>query len=86
MRYKLITLNKNTTRMPILNLSLQNTELTYGGPEVPIVAQSSNAGDTSFTFELNDTDVAYIIPVIGGEAILSGVLQEMVVIVNLGTP
>tara|TARA_Y100000310_G_scaffold341908_1_gene442819 strand:- start:239 stop:862 length:624 start_codon:yes stop_codon:yes gene_type:complete len=76
MRYKLITLNKNTTRMPILNLSLQNTELTYGGPEVPIAAQSTNAGDTSFTFELNDTDVAYIIPVVNGTAILTAAAQS----------
>ena len=75
MRYKLITLNKNTTRMPILYLSLQNTELTYGGPEVPIAAQSTNAGDTSFTFELNDTDVAYIIPVVNGTAVLTGAAQ-----------
>lgn len=75
MRYKLITLSKSTTRMPILNLSLQNTELTYGGPEVPVVAQSTNAGDTSFTFELNDTDVAYIYPLFGGEAFLTTALQ-----------
>jgi hypothetical protein len=76
MRYKLITLNKNTTRMPILNLSVQNTELTYGGPEVPIVAQSTNSGDTTFTFELNDTDVAYIIPVVNGDATLSAAAQS----------
>jgi|TARA_R110002167_G_scaffold312860_1_gene518538 hypothetical protein len=76
MRYKLITLNKNTTRMPILNLSVQNTELTYGGPEVPIVAQSTNSGDTTFTFELNDTDVAYIIPVVNGLASLTSAAQS----------
>ena len=29
MRYKLITLSKTTNRMPILDLSLQNTELKY---------------------------------------------------------
>jgi len=77
MRYKLITLNKNTTRMPILNLSLQNTELTYTGPEVPITAQSTNAGDTTYTFELNDTDVSYIIPVVNGEALLTSAAQQI---------
>ena len=60
MRYKLITLSKSTNRMPILDLSLQNTDLKYAGPEVPISAQSTNSGDDTFTFELNDTDVAYL--------------------------
>ena len=62
MRYKLITLNK--------------TELTYTGPEVPITAQSTNAGDTTYTFELNDTDVSYIIPVVNGEALLTSAAQQ----------
>ena len=66
MRYKLITLSKTTNRMPILDLSLQNTELKYGGAEVPIVAASTNSGDDTYTFELNDTDVAYIKGVVNG--------------------
>jgi len=66
MRYKLITLNKNTKRMPILNLSAQNTDLTFG-VEVPVLAQSTNANDDSYTFELNDTDVAFMKNVVNGE-------------------
>ena len=66
MRYKLITLNKNTKRMPILNLSAQNTDLTFGGPEIPVLAQSTNANDDSYTFELNDTDVAFLVNVVNG--------------------
>ena len=66
MRYKLITLSKTTNRMPILDLSLQNTELKYGGAEVPIVAASTNSGDDTYTFELNDTDVAYLKGVVNG--------------------
>ena len=75
MRYKLITLNKNTNRMPILNLSLQNTELTFKGPEVPIIAQSTNANDDTYTFELNDTDVAFIKNVVNGEVSFSSTEQ-----------
>ena len=66
MRYKLITLSKTTNRMPILDLSLQHTELKYGGAEVPIVAASTNSGDDTYTFELNDTDVAYLKGVVNG--------------------
>ena len=65
MRYKLITLNKNTKRMPILNLSAQNTDLKFP-LEAPVLAQSTNANDDTYTFELNDTDVAFLVNVVNG--------------------
>ena len=76
MRYKLITLNKNTKRMPILNLSAQNTDLTFKGTEVPILAQSTNANDDTYTFELNDTDVAFMKGVVNGEVSFSSTEQS----------
>jgi hypothetical protein len=76
MRYKLITLSKTTNRMPILNLSLQNTDLTYGGAEVPIIAASTDSGDETFTFELNDTDVSYLVGYENGAEKWSSTLQQ----------
>ena len=76
MRYKLITLSKTTNRMPILDLSLQNTELKYGGAEVPIVAASTNSGDDTYTFELNDTDIAYLKGVENGAVKWDATLQQ----------
>ena len=62
--------------MPILNLSAQNTDLTFGGPEIPIIAQSTNSNDDTYTFELNDTDVAFMKNVVNGEVSFSSTEQS----------
>jgi hypothetical protein len=63
MRYRLVTLDKNTTRMPVLTVTPQNTDLTAGAAGVKVVASTNTNADTSFTFELNDTSIAYLFPV-----------------------
>ena len=63
MRYRLVTLDKNTTRMPVLTVTPQNTDLTAGAAGVKVVASTNTNADTSFTFELNDTSIAYLFPI-----------------------
>ena len=52
MRYRLVTLDKSTTRMPVLTVTPQNTDLTAGAAGVKVVASTNTNADTSFTFEL----------------------------------
>lgn len=75
MRYKLITLNKTTTQMPKLNISIQDTTLKYPG-DTPVTANTTNGTDTSFSFTLSDTDIAYLVPVVGENAILTTGARE----------
>ena len=63
MRYRLVTLDKNTTRMPVLTVTPQNTDLTAGAAGVKVVASTNTNADTSFTFDLNNTSIAYLFPV-----------------------
>jgi len=59
MRYKLITLNKTTTQMPTLNIGIGDTTMNFDTNTV-ITANTTNGSDTSFSFTLSDTDIAYI--------------------------
>jgi len=62
MRYKLVTLPKNTQKMPVL--SLQPTSITFsagGGlnqPAVTVNPTTANVADTSYTFILHNQSVA----------------------------
>lgn len=70
MRYKLITLNKTTTKMPALNIGIGDTTLNYQ-TNTKVTANTINGTDSSFTFTLSDTDVSYVAPVVGGTAVLT---------------
>ena len=62
MRYKLVTLPKNTQKMPVL--SVQPTSITFsagGGlnqPNVTVNPTTANVADTSYTFILHNQSVA----------------------------
>ena len=64
MRYKLITLPKNTQKMPVLSISPGSISFTGGGgggmnaPAQVASANTSNATDTSYTYILKDNTVA----------------------------
>lgn len=77
MRYKLTTLDKTTTRMPVLNLSFQGGDLTFGAAATKVGASTTTGADSSFTFELNDTDVAYLFPVVNDQIDSSNIHKEI---------
>jgi hypothetical protein len=61
MRYKLITLPKNTARMPVLTVSPGSVTFNVAGglnqPSVVIQATTANVSDNSYTFILHDQSV-----------------------------
>ncbi len=62
MRYKLITLPKNTAKMPVLNVSPGSVTFNAAGglnqPSVVINATTANVSDNSYTFILHDQSTA----------------------------
>ena len=62
MRYKLVTLPKNTIKMPVI--SVTPSSVTYaaadglGQPDATITVSTSNVQDNSYTFILHDQSVA----------------------------
>ena len=62
MRYKLVTLPKNTQKMPVLNIQPDSITFTAGGglmqPKVTVSPTTANVADTSYTFILHDQSVA----------------------------
>jgi len=64
MRYKLITLPKNSQKMPVLSVAPGSIEFTVGAggglnaPARIVTATTSNATDTSYTYILKDMSVA----------------------------
>ena len=62
MRYKLITLPKNTQKMPVLKVQPDSITFTKGGglnqPKVTVTPITSNVSDSSYTFILHDQSVA----------------------------
>ena len=64
MRYKLITLPKNTQKMPVLSIAPSSISFTPGAgggmnaPSQIVAANTSNATDTSYTYILKDSTVA----------------------------
>ena len=62
MRYKLVTLPKNTQKMPVLNIQPASITFTAGGglnqPKVTVTPTTANVADSSYTFILHDQSVA----------------------------
>jgi hypothetical protein len=62
MRYKLVTLPKNTAKMPVLNVSPGSVTFNAAGglnqPSVVINATTANVSDNSYTFILHDQSTA----------------------------
>jgi len=60
MRYKLVTLPKSTTTMPVLTINNENT-LTFPDRQVPsnrdVSADTQNATDSSYTFIIHDNTI-----------------------------
>ena len=73
MKYKLVTLEKSTTAMPTINLGIGDTDMNFN---TDTVVTAGGSIDTSFTFELNDTDVAYLVPRVNGNAVLTSGARE----------
>ena len=61
MRYKLVTLPKNTQKMPVLNVQPGSITFTAGGglsqPKVTVSPTTANVADASYTFILHDQSV-----------------------------
>ena len=73
MKYKLVTLEKTTTAMPTIDLGIGDTDMNFG---TDTIVTAGGSIDTSFTFELNDTDVAYVAPRVNGNTIFTTNVQE----------
>ena len=61
MRYKLVTLPKNTSKMPVLTLNPGSVTFNAGGglnqPSVTVAGITANVSDNSYTFILHDQSV-----------------------------
>jgi|TARA_B100001093_G_C26798753_1_gene1002400 hypothetical protein len=61
MRYKLVTLPKNTIRMPVINVTPGSVTFSAAGginqPQPTIVVNTANVNDTSYTFILHNQSV-----------------------------
>ena len=61
LRYKLVTLPKNTQKMPILNVQPEAVSFNAGGglnqPRVTVTPTTANVSDQSYTFILHDQSV-----------------------------
>tara|TARA_Y100000004_G_scaffold8661_1_gene9576 strand:+ start:1173 stop:1901 length:729 start_codon:yes stop_codon:yes gene_type:complete len=64
MRYKLVTLPKETAKLPILELP--NASLSFNGPGITqtITPNTRNGVDSAYTFILQDASIANITPVV----------------------
>ena len=62
MRYKLVTLPKNTQKMPIITVQPATVHFTDGAglvqPPVTVAPSTANVSDQSYTFILHDQTVA----------------------------
>ena len=72
MKYKLVTLEKTTTAMPTIDLGIGDTDMNFG---TDTIVTAGGSIVTSFTFELNDTDVAYVAPRFNGNTLLTTIIQ-----------
>jgi len=63
MRYKLTTLPKETAKLPILELPSPSLTFNGAGQTQTINPNTRNGVDTSFTFVLQNTDIANITPI-----------------------
>ena len=71
MKYKLVTLGKKTTRIPVITVSNSQITLKAGGDSSLIIPNTSNfdKGNATlgYTAILSDSDVAYLRVAPGGE-------------------
>jgi len=63
MRYKLTTLPKETAKLPILELPSPSLTFNGAGQTQTINPNTRNGVDTSYTFVLQNTDIANITPI-----------------------
>ena len=65
MRYKLVTLPKNTIKMPVISVSPSSVTFTAAGglgqPESTITVVTTNVSDNSYTFILHDQSVCTMV-------------------------
>jgi len=65
MRYKLVTLPKNTQKMPVISIQPQSVTFTAGGglnqPKITITPSTANVADSSYTFILHDQSIASMV-------------------------
>jgi hypothetical protein len=83
MKSKLVTLSKNSTRIPVITVSATNIELTAPGDVSTITPNTSNfeKGNSTlgYTAILSNSDIAYIQPSAGKEipsSIISAPIQD----------
>mgnify|MGYP001271038921 CR=1 FL=1 len=69
MRFKLITLPKNTAKMPILEIPAPNLSFTGAGISQTISPNTRNGGDADggYMFILHDATIANLTPFVGGK-------------------
>ena len=65
MRYKLVTLPKNTQKMPEISIQPEAVTFTAGGglnqPKITITPSTANVSDSSYTFILHDQSVVSMV-------------------------
>jgi hypothetical protein len=65
MRYKLVTLPKNTQKMPVISIQPESVTFTAGGglnqPKITITPSTANVADSSYTFILHDQSIASMV-------------------------
>jgi len=65
MRYKLVTLPKNTQKMPVISIQPESVTFTAGGglnqPKITITPSTANVADSSYTFILHDQSLASMV-------------------------
>ena len=65
MRYKLVTLPKNTQKMPVISVQPANIRFTAGGglnqPSIVVTPTTANETDQSYTIILHDQSVASMV-------------------------
>tara|TARA_R100000742_G_C4243574_1_gene62832 strand:+ start:116 stop:787 length:672 start_codon:yes stop_codon:yes gene_type:complete len=65
MRYKLVTLPKNTQKMPVISIQPESVTFTAGGglnqPKITITPSTANVSDSSYTFILHDQSIASMV-------------------------
>ena len=72
MRYKLVTLPKNTSKMPVLTLNPGSVSFAAAGglnqPSVVVAGTTANVSDNSYTFILHDQSVVNMVVATGAGA------------------
>tara|TARA_B100000287_G_scaffold420340_1_gene459591 strand:- start:433 stop:1047 length:615 start_codon:yes stop_codon:yes gene_type:complete len=59
MRYKLVTLGKNTTQMPSITIQPGNSDMNVD-TQMIVTATTKNGSDSAYQFTLSDSDIAWL--------------------------